>query len=59
MLATDYSTANKPPHGGGSVIIPTYGLDDDAFAKLRARWADWWRQNYPEAMKNECAEEMA
>lgn len=59
VLVTDYSAENRPPHGGGSVIITTYGLDDEAFASLRSRWARWWRENFPEGMKNECAEEMA
>lgn len=59
VLVTDYSAENRPPYGGGSVIITSYGLDDIAFAALRARWAAWWRESFPDAMKNECAEEMA
>lgn len=59
VLVTDYSAGSRPPHGGGSAIITTYGLDDEAFTALRTRWANWWRENFPDGMKNECADEMA
>jgi hypothetical protein len=41
-------THNRPPtpaspHGGGMVVLSTYGLDDAAFDALRARWTSWWR----------------
>jgi len=28
-------------------ILSTYGLDEEEFAAVRARWAAWWRQHYP------------
>jgi uncharacterized protein YndB with AHSA1/START domain len=41
-------THNRPPtpaspHGGGMVVLTTYGLDDAAYDALRARWTSWWR----------------
>jgi hypothetical protein len=36
----------KSPHGGGNVIVTTYGLDDAAYAQLRERWTKWWRDTY-------------
>jgi hypothetical protein len=38
--------AKRPPHGGGMAILTTYGLDDDAFAALEARWRAWWEEHY-------------
>jgi hypothetical protein len=45
MLDTRPATA-KSPHGGGKIVITTYGLDDKTFAGLRDRWSAWWRQQY-------------
>jgi len=36
----------KSPHGGGNVIVTTYGLDDGAYAQVRERWTRWWRETY-------------
>lgn len=36
----------KSPHGGGNIVITTYGLSDDAYAGLRERWTAWWRGAY-------------
>jgi hypothetical protein len=36
----------KSAHGGGAVIVTTYGLDDRAFAGVSDRWAKWWRDSY-------------
>lgn len=36
----------KSPHGGGSVIVVTYGLDDAGYAEVGQRWARWWRATY-------------
>jgi hypothetical protein len=36
----------KSPHGGGNVLIMTYGLDDAAFARVHERWTGWWRATY-------------
>lgn len=36
----------KSHHGGGSVIVTTYGLDDAAFGRLADRWKTWWAATY-------------
>jgi hypothetical protein len=36
----------KSLHGGGTVVITTYGLDDAAYGRMRDRWTDWWRAAY-------------
>jgi hypothetical protein len=33
-------------YGGGSLVITTYGMKDDAFAAFRDRWSRWWRGRY-------------
>lgn len=43
LLISDHS------NGGGSVIITTYGLPDDAFEALRGRWTTWWTARFPTA----------
>jgi hypothetical protein len=46
LIIGDQSPATRPPHGGGWVLITTYGLDDTAFGELERRWADWWQARY-------------
>jgi hypothetical protein len=36
----------KSPHGGGSIVVTTYGLDDAAYDTLRERWKTWWAATY-------------
>ena len=36
----------KSHHGGGSVIVSTYGFDDVAFGRLVDRWKTWWAATY-------------
>ncbi len=36
----------KSSHGGGSVTVTTYGLDDAAYERLRDRWKTWWAGTY-------------
>lgn len=45
VISTRPRTA-KSPHGGGNILVTTYGLDDAAFAALRRRWSDWWQAQY-------------
>src|SRR5690606_2767786 len=33
LIVTDKGTSDKRPHGGGSVILTTYGLSDVAFSE--------------------------
>jgi hypothetical protein len=46
LVVTDMGTSPKRPHGGGSVLLTTYGLDDAAFGALQQRWSDWWGARY-------------
>lgn len=33
---------SRPPHGRVSLVMSTYGLDDDAFTQVQRRWTAWW-----------------
>jgi uncharacterized protein YndB with AHSA1/START domain len=33
--------------GRGMAIVTTYGQDDAAFERIRARWTAWWQAAYP------------
>lgn len=47
LVVTDMGVSPKRPHGGGSVLLTTYGLDDADFAALEQSWRDWWLARYP------------
>ena len=47
LVVTDMGSSPKRPHGGGSVLLTSYGLSDDAFADLEQRWTAWWTARYP------------
>jgi len=36
----------KSHHGGGSIVVTTYGLDDAAFDGVTDRWKKWWAGTY-------------
>ena len=36
----------KSHHGGGSIIVTTYGLDDATFDRVRDWWKTWWAGTY-------------
>ena len=36
----------KSHHGGGNIVLTTYGLDDAAFDKVLERWKKWWAGTY-------------
>jgi hypothetical protein len=36
----------KSAHGGGTIIVTTYGMSDADFAQLRERWSLWWTKTY-------------
>lgn len=42
MVVSDMGVSPKRPNGGGSVLLTTYGLDDDEFDALQQRWTAWW-----------------
>lgn len=46
LVVTDKGRSDKRPHGGGSVILTTYGLSSAAFAELEGRWKAWWAERY-------------
>lgn len=47
LVVTDKGVSPTRPHGGGSVLLTTYGLDDTEFRALEQRWSDWWSARYP------------
>lgn len=47
LVVTDMGVSPKRPHGGGSVLLTTYGLPPADFAALEARWTTWWAARYP------------
>jgi len=46
LIVTLRPRTSKSPHGGGSVLLTTYGMTADALAALRKRWSQWWKQTY-------------
>ncbi|QTE29332.1 SRPBCC family protein [Pengzhenrongella sicca] len=32
----------RPPHGRVSLVMSTFGLDDETFAAVQRRWTTWW-----------------
>jgi hypothetical protein len=42
LVASDMGVSPRRPHGGGSVLITTYGVSDSQFAELEQRWRSWW-----------------
>ena len=46
VIANARPTTDKSPHGGGNVVLTTYGFDDDGFSSLRERWEAWFRATY-------------
>lgn len=47
LVISDMGVSPTRPHGGGSVLLTTYGLDDADFAELEERWQAWWAKRYP------------
>jgi len=47
LVVSDMGVSPKRPHGGGSVLLTTYGLDPAQFTELEQRWTDWWSARYP------------
>lgn len=46
MTATDMPDAGE--HGGGSLLVTTFGLHDGAFDQLEDRLGRWWAETYPQ-----------
>ncbi len=49
MVITDQPAPNGGPHGGGTAVLTTFGLSDEAFAALDQRWKAWWEPRFPKA----------
>ena len=49
LIVTDQPPSERAPHGGGSLILTTFGLNEAAFADLEARWSAWWGARYTAA----------
>ena len=49
LVVTDKGISDSRPHGGGSVLLTTYGLEDTEFRALEQRWNDWWSARYPKS----------
>ncbi len=54
LIVTDKPANDKRPNGGGSLILTTYGLSDDEFGALEARWRDWWSARYNTVGGEDC-----
>ena len=46
LICTVRPRTGKSQHGGGTILITTYGMDDAAFLSLRDRWSRWWSGVY-------------
>jgi hypothetical protein len=46
LIITDRPPGDGWPHGGSTLTLTTYGLDDGAFAALEARWTVWWSEHF-------------
>jgi hypothetical protein len=46
LVVTDRPASTTAPHGG-SLVLTTYGLGEEAFQALQARWSAWWSARYP------------
>jgi hypothetical protein len=42
LVLTGKPPTLEPPHGAGTVLITTYGLDRDALEAVHRRWKEWW-----------------
>jgi uncharacterized protein YndB with AHSA1/START domain len=49
IVVSDMGVSPKRPHGGGSVLITTYGLSAGEFEALEARWKGWWDERFVKA----------
>lgn len=46
LIVVNRPRTEKSPHGGGAIVLTTYGLDDRAFTALRTRWVAWWETQF-------------
>jgi hypothetical protein len=46
LVATQLPADVKPPYGGATAIITSYGLSDDEFQRVRHSWTGWWQTRF-------------
>jgi hypothetical protein len=46
LVAAQLPAETRPPFGGATALITSYGLDDDEFQRVRYSWTDWWQARY-------------
>lgn len=46
LVVTDKGVAPGTGQRSGSVIATTFGLSEADFARLEARWSEWWQAHY-------------
>jgi len=49
LVAAQLPPDVKPPHGGATALITSYGLSDDEFQRVRRSWTSWWQERYGDA----------
>jgi hypothetical protein len=47
MVVVNQPKSESAPHGGGAITISTFGLADEVFSALEAKWRAWWEERYP------------
>jgi len=48
LVAVELPPAERPPHGGATALITSYGLGDEEFQRVRHSWTQWWHGRYDE-----------
>ena len=46
IVLLDHDSRRQPPHGGGMVIISTYGLPSERFERIKRQWVSAWEDKY-------------
>jgi hypothetical protein len=46
LVATELPPDERPPHGGATALITSFGLQDDDFQRVRQSWTGWWQARY-------------
>ena len=46
LVATQLPPDARPPHGGATACITSYGLSEDEFQRVRHSWTSWWQTRF-------------
>jgi hypothetical protein len=46
LVASQLPADVRPPHGGASACITSYGLSEDELRRMRDGWTSWWRTRF-------------